>query len=1009
MPTALNTLSSKLHTQVWLPLLLILGLALAASRVNFLFFHTVAEMLSIVIAFTAMIVASQSKAFIQNTFVVYLATVIGWCAVIDFLHTLAYDGMNLLPTDGPNPATQLWIAARMLQAIALVISPLLLVYQVRLTSVHLALALICTVLVALIATGNFPDMFISGEGLTPLKIYSEYVIIAFLVITLIAYWKYRARIAEKLFVYLSLAIVTAILSEFAFTKYVSVYSTANMVGHLLKICTYWFIYLALVDTTLSQPFSLLSRSSTSFDSIPDPTIVVASDGKILQANHAAAKLARQTALSLVDQTPHQLFHDPDRSEAECPVCVKMTLTQQPFTELLSIQKSDKVFEYSIAPFLSDINSGTRVQVIRDVTSRERSDKTIRDLTYLYRMLSATNRAIVHCDNEEELLASLFKIMVKGGAFPFLFFAVSDQGRLPLKMIHAHGLSAERLTHLSDAFANPDSPTSQLIHSLHAGEIQNLPLSLIKEHDPWIEYLRGQGITNRVAMPLMTGSVLHGVIILYTSDPSILDEGQLELLRQLSADISFALNGLYTRRLIIAAEKTAEISEKRFSEIFENTPLPLQIIDINTNQILKINEIMKSWLGDELAGATNQIDWLSQAFATDEEAERARQAWDTSRAAIIVDGKPQYSPEFRLKAQDGSFRIARAAMTVVDDEAIIAWSDLTDIRQKEQALIESERHFRLMIEQSVAGIFVRREGKFIYVNSRYAEMLGRSREELIGRSIFEFTSDDSENLETIKRAWEALEHGQPTVTYNVQMKHQDGQLREFELHSKIIDWDGMRAHIVLADDITVRQRQQDQIADYIRQLEASMKGTLSAVANMVEMRDPYTAGHERRVGLIARDIALEMGWDEKRANSLELIGLVHDIGKIAIPAEILTKPSRLSPIEMELVRGHVDAGYEILKDVPFPIPVADIIRQHHERIDGSGYPLGLKGDEILPEAKILAVADVIESMATHRPYRAAVGMQAALQEVTMGAGTKFDPEVVKSVERLITLKNYQLPT
>ena len=188
----------------------------------------------------------------------------------------------------------------------------------------------------------------------------------------------------------------------------------------------------------------------------------------------------------------------------------------------------------------------------------------------------------------------------------------------------------------------------------------------------------------------------------------------------------------------------------------------------------------------------------------------------------------------------------------------------------------------------------------------------------------------------------------------------------------------------------------------------MKGTLSAVANMVEMRDPYTAGHERRVGLIARDIALEMGWSEERAKSLELIGLVHDIGKIAIPAEILVKPSRLSRLEMELVKGHVDAGYEILKNIPFPLPVADIIRQHHERIDGSGYPQGLKDKEILPEAKILAVADVIESMATHRPYRPALGLNVALEEIQTESGKKYDPEVARAVTHMIKDKSYKLP-
>ena len=189
----------------------------------------------------------------------------------------------------------------------------------------------------------------------------------------------------------------------------------------------------------------------------------------------------------------------------------------------------------------------------------------------------------------------------------------------------------------------------------------------------------------------------------------------------------------------------------------------------------------------------------------------------------------------------------------------------------------------------------------------------------------------------------------------------------------------------------------------------MQGTLLAVSNMVEMRDPYTAGHERRVGLIAGAIAHELGWDEARCRDLEMIGLVHDIGKIAVPSEILTKPSRLSKLEMELMKGHAQAGYDILKDVPFRTPVAEIIRQHHERLDGSGYPRGLKGDEILPEARVLAVADVLESMSSHRPYRPAVGIDAALAELMNNQGTLFDPEVVGAAVRLVRERSYALPT
>ena len=193
-----------------------------------------------------------------------------------------------------------------------------------------------------------------------------------------------------------------------------------------------------------------------------------------------------------------------------------------------------------------------------------------------------------------------------------------------------------------------------------------------------------------------------------------------------------------------------------------------------------------------------------------------------------------------------------------------------------------------------------------------------------------------------------------------------------------------------------------------QLEAAMQSTIQAVANVVEAHDPYTAGHERRVGIIAADIAREMGWSEEKCRIQQLIGLVHDIGKISIPAEILSKPGRLSAIEFELIKTHAEQGYQILKDVDFPLPIAEIIREHHERMDGSGYPRGLKRVETLLESRLLAVADVLEAMASHRPYRAAFGIEETLHEIESHRAQHFDPEVVDAMLRLFREKGYQLP-
>lgn len=190
-----------------------------------------------------------------------------------------------------------------------------------------------------------------------------------------------------------------------------------------------------------------------------------------------------------------------------------------------------------------------------------------------------------------------------------------------------------------------------------------------------------------------------------------------------------------------------------------------------------------------------------------------------------------------------------------------------------------------------------------------------------------------------------------------------------------------------------ERQQREKAQ--QELTEAFAGLVGAITTAVELRDFYTAGHQRRVAELATAIARQMGWSDDHVEALRLAALVHDVGKIAVPAEILTKPTRLSPPEWALIQTHAEKGYEILKDVPFRWPIAELVYQHHERLDGSGYPRGLAGDAILMGARILAVADMVESMATARPYRMAQGMDAALREIESLAGSNLDAEVVRT--------------
>jgi PAS domain S-box-containing protein/putative nucleotidyltransferase with HDIG domain len=206
-------------------------------------------------------------------------------------------------------------------------------------------------------------------------------------------------------------------------------------------------------------------------------------------------------------------------------------------------------------------------------------------------------------------------------------------------------------------------------------------------------------------------------------------------------------------------------------------------------------------------------------------------------------------------------------------------------------------------------------------------------------------------------------------------------------------------------IVERQRAEAEVQESLEKLTRALDGTVLAVANTVEMRDPYTAGHQRRVAQLASAIAQEMEFSPARVEGMRVLGCLHDIGKIAIPAEILSRPGRISPMEFSLIKDHPRVGYEIIKDIDFPFPLAEGILQHHERLNGSGYPRGISGPDIIPEARILGVADVVEAMASHRPYRVAVGLDQALEEISQNRGILYDPEVVDTCIKLFKEKEF----
>ena len=204
----------------------------------------------------------------------------------------------------------------------------------------------------------------------------------------------------------------------------------------------------------------------------------------------------------------------------------------------------------------------------------------------------------------------------------------------------------------------------------------------------------------------------------------------------------------------------------------------------------------------------------------------------------------------------------------------------------------------------------------------------------------------------------------------------------------------------------RKRAEDESKQYSEKLQALMADITKAIAVATEMRDPYTSGHQQRVTQLACAIAKEMGLSGEVLAEIRVAGSLHDIGKMYVPGEILSKSGGLAGVEFDLIKTHPEAGYSILKTIEFPWPVAQIVLQHHERMDGSGYPAGLSGDDILLEARILGVADVVEAMASHRPYRPALGINKALEEISQKSGSLYDPEVVDACLKLFAEKKFK---
>jgi len=445
-----------------------------------------------------------------------------------------------------------------------------------------------------------------------------------------------------------------------------------------------------------------------------------------------------------------------------------------------------------------------------------------------------------------------------------------------------------------------------------------------------------------------------------------------------------------------AEDALRESEEQFRSSLENAPDGVFMNDLE-GKFLYGNRRCEEIIGykrEELIGK----NFLELNILPENSLARAAEILQDN-----INGKSTGPDELDLIRKDGRLVPVEINTTVVQGKGqavVLAFvRDITERKLAEKNLARLHQQNELILSTVAEGIIgLDLQGNHTFVNPAAAKMLGYEVGELLSRpshSTWHHTKPDGSPYPQEECAiYAAFRKGAMHRVYTEMFWRKDGTSFPIEYASTpIYEQGGLVGAVVTFADITERKLSEEKLVKSYESLQKSLNDSIDTIVKISEMRDPYTAGHQRKVADLATTIAREMKLEDTRIDQLRMAAVIHDIGKIYVPSEILSKPGKLSDIEFSLIKTHAQGGYDIVKDIDLPCSVANAVLQHHERLDGSGYPNGLKSEDTLLEAKILAVADVVEAMSSHRPYRPALGINKALEEISKNRGRLYDPDVV----------------
>lgn len=442
----------------------------------------------------------------------------------------------------------------------------------------------------------------------------------------------------------------------------------------------------------------------------------------------------------------------------------------------------------------------------------------------------------------------------------------------------------------------------------------------------------------------------------------------------------------------------------YHAFFDLAPDPMAITNLDDGRIIDINQAFVTqshYSREELVGrTTTELGFWADKKNRNSMLSRLRDTGSVENLELV----------FRKKNGEVLHAIFSGKLIEIGSHRwfLSVARDITEHKEMENALRQNEEKYRSIFENSIEGICrTTGEGRFLAANPAFFRMLEYDSYDEMAESVTDISHQLCVNPEDCKHLMEVVRRDGLVRGFRTQFYKKNGDKIWVSINIwSVYDANGKFLYFqCMGGAITDRKIAEEELRVTTEKLRRSLAGTIHALSVTVEARDPYTAGHQKKVSNLARAIAQEMGLSKDAVEHIRMSGTIHDLGKISVPAEILSKPTKLTKIEFDLIKIHPQAGYSILKDVDLPYPIAEIIYQHHERLDGSGYPRGLRGEDILLESRIITVADVVEAISSHRPYRPARGVDAALEEIEKNKGVLYDTETVNTCMRVFREKGF----